>query len=343
MTITAFPINADSGAPSYSSQAFRQALAALISPGATGLAVQPGSRPGAGLDTSVSGTTVSVSPGVAVVQGGSSNTQGPYVLSCDAVVTKTLAAANATNARVDLVYARIRDTDADATGARDGDVILLTGTPAASPIAPTPTDATFVILATISVPKSGGGNPVVSTATRPYTAAAGGLTVGQVAPPAPYLGQLWDSGDGTRRWDGTRWRYLVLEPKVTQQISEPPYAAAADFVLFTSAAWPPLTFTVPPSGSVWVSVSGSLQNTASLTSTAWMSWAATGGYTEAAGNQNALACAGSRVYATRRVLRTGLTPGVRVTLTPAWAASAIGTPLTDTRIDSGQLMVEPIA
>src|SRR5690349_4063009 len=197
MTITAFPINASAGIPAYSSQQFRDALAVLLSPGASGLQVQPGVRPGPGLDVSVAGTSISVSAGVAVVQGGSATTQGPYMLVADSVTGLTLNAADGTNPRVDLVYARVRDTDADGSGARDGAILYLAGIPAASPVAPTPSGTpSWIPLATITVPKSGGGAAVVSTSSRPYTAAAGGLTVGSVAPPSPYTGQLWDSGSG---------------------------------------------------------------------------------------------------------------------------------------------------
>lgn len=344
MTITAFPINAASGVPSYTSQAFRQGLAALLSPGATGLTVQPGSRPGAGLDTSVSGSTISVSPGVAIVQGGSSNTQGPYFVYSDAVVTKTLTAANATNPRVDLIYARIRDTDADASGARDGDILYLAGTAAASPVAPTPTDTSYVILGTISVPKSGGGSPVVSMATRPYTAAAGGLTVGKVPPPNPYTGQLWDSGDGTQRWDGTRWRYLSYLPVQTLQQGNPPFNQTATYVDFTSAQWAAATVTVPPSGMVRVIIGADISNGNTPTSTCWAAWRGSGASTITAGPSSGLVIAGStsiRMGATRSRLLTGLPVGQQLTITPQWNISS-GTAATAT-IQGGTLEVQPIA
>jgi hypothetical protein len=344
MTITAFPINASGGTPSYASQSFRQALTALLSPGSGGLQVQAGVRPGGGLAVSVAGSTITITAGAGVIQGGSSTTQGPYLFYSDASVTRTLTAANATNPRVDVVYARVRDTDADASGARDGDVLYLAGTPAASPATPTPPDPSYIVLATISVPKSGSGSPAVSTATRAYTAAAGGVTVGSVAPGAPYTGQLWDSGDGLRRWAGTEWRYLKYDPQVSRQLLAPTsYPSTAVYVDFTAAQWPPLTFTVPPSGSVWISVGGAMQNQASSTSTIWMVWRASGGYTQGAVAANGVSAAGNRVYATRRVLVTGLTPGASVTLTPQWYVSSVGTVGTQTFTTDGQLSVEPVA
>ncbi|SFT31809.1 hypothetical protein [Streptomyces sp. ok210] len=344
MTITAFPINASSGSPSYASQSFRQALAALLSPGAGGLQVQAGVRPGGGLAVSVAGSTITITAGAGVVQGGSSAVQGPYLFYSDASVTRTLTAANATNPRVDLVYARIRDTDADASGARDGDILYLAGTAAASPVAPTPADPSYIVLATISVPKSGSGSPSVSTATRAYTAAAGGVTVGSVAPTAPYTGQLWDSGDGLRRWTGTEWRYLKYDPQVSKQLANPTtYPVTATFTDFSGAQWPPLTFTVPPSGMAWISIGGAVHNQITTTSTVWVVWRASGGYTMAANAENGVAAAGGRTYATRRVLVSGMTPGASVTLTPQWYVSSVGTVGTQTFTTSGQLGVEPVA
>lgn len=344
MTITAFPINASSGAPAYSSQQFRQALAALLSPGSSGLSPQQGVRPGPGLDVTLSGTTITITAGVAVVRGGSSTIQGPYLVHSDGSVTRTLTAANATNPRIDLVYARIRDTDADASGARDGDILYLAGTAAASPTAPTPTDASYTILATISVPKSGGGTPAVSYATRAYTAAAGGVTIGSVSPPSPYLGQLWDSGDGLRRWDSTQWRYLKLDPQLSTQVSAPTsYGTTGSWVDFTSAQWPTLTFTVPPSGKAWVGVSSAVGNVVSTTATAWVSWRASGGYTFAASEANGVSSYGGRCYATRRTLLTGLTAGASVVITPQWQVSSAGTPGSVTRTTDGQLTIEPVA
>lgn len=341
MTITALPINASSGAPAYSSQQFRDGLAALLSPGAAGLQVQAGARPGPGLAVSVSGTTVTISPGVAVIQGGSSTAQGPYFLVVDAAVTATLAAADGTNARVDLVYARVRDTDADGSGARDGAILVLTGTPAASPVAPTPTDPSYVVLATITVPKSGGGSAAVSTATRAITAAAGGLTAGKLAPSSPYTGQLWDSGDGTQRWDGTQWRYLVYTPVANTQQANPPFNVTGAFTDFLAASWAPITVTVPPSGMVRVTVSADILNTNTTTSTCHCTWRASGAITVAAGPYNSLSVAGGRVAGSRTRLIQGATVGAALTITPQWNISS-GTSST-AQIQGGTLEVTPIA
>lgn len=341
MTTTAFPINASSGSPAYSSQMFRQAMGVLLSPGAAGLQAQPGVRPGPGLDVTVSGTTITVTAGVCVVQGGSATTQGPYMLYADANTTLTLTAADGTNPRVDLIYARVRDTDADASGSRDGTILYLAGTASASPVAPTPASTpSYTVLATISVPKSGGGSPAVSYAARPYTAAAGGLTTGTVAPPSPYIGQLWDSGDGTRRWDGTQWGYLVYTPSFNTQQAAPPFNTTGTFVDFLSASWAPITVTVPPSGKVRVTVSGDIMNTNSGTSTCHATWRASGALTVAAGPYNSLTVYGSRLAGSRTRLLGGATVGASLTVTPQWNISSGNSGTA--AIAGGTLEVQPV-
>lgn len=342
MTVTAFPINAASGAPAYPSQLFRQALTALLNPGASGLQVQPGVRPGAGLDVTVSGTTITVTAGVAVVQGGSATTQGPYMAYSDATTTLTLTAADGTNPRVDLVYMRVRDTDADASGARDGTILYLAGTASASPVAPTPASTpSYTVLATISVPKSGGGSPAVSYAARPYTAAAGGLTIGSIAPPSPYVGQLWDSGDGTRHWDGTQWRYFTYATVANTQQAAPPFTTTGAFVDFLPASWAPITVTVPPSGMVRVTVSADILNTNTSTSTCHCTWRASGAITVAAGPYNSLSVAGVRQAGSRTRLIQGATVGGSLLITPQWNISS-GSAST-AQIQGGTLEVTPVA
>ncbi|MEU0675485.1 hypothetical protein ABZ330_21840 [Streptomyces sp. NPDC006172] len=202
----ALGINASGGAPAYNAQQFRQSVSALTTPGASGLQAIPGARPGTGLAVSVAGSTITVTPGSAVVQGASSTVQGPYLAALDANWTQALTAADGTNPRIDLVYLRVRDTDADGSGQRDCIPVYVAGTPAASPTAPTiPAGTTGIVLATISVPKSGAGSPTVSTAARQITVASGGILPTPTAPANPYVGQYWDDGTQLRRWNGTVW------------------------------------------------------------------------------------------------------------------------------------------
>ncbi|MGO4630490.1 hypothetical protein AB4225_06035 [Streptomyces sp. 2RAF24] len=209
----AFGINASGGAPSYNAQQIRQSLSALMLPGAGGLQVQSGARPGTGLAVSVVGSTITVTPGSAIVQGASSTIQGPYLAALDANWTNALTAADGTNPRIDLVYLRVRDTDADGSGQRDCAPVYVAGIPAASPTAPTiPAGTTGVVLATINVPKSGAGSPTVATASRPISVASGGILPAGTAPASPYVGQYWDDGTQLRRWNGATWDAYSAQP-----------------------------------------------------------------------------------------------------------------------------------
>jgi hypothetical protein len=136
-----------------------------------------GVRPGdPGLAVSLAGTTVNVSAGVGLA---SRSGQGSYRFQLAAVSPGTLAAAHATLTRIDLVYARVWDNAVDSSGLTKADVVLLTGTPAGSPVAPTPgATEIYTPLATITVPSVAGGGTgaaTVSTTARQNTVAPGGI------------------------------------------------------------------------------------------------------------------------------------------------------------------------
>ena len=171
----------------------------------TALGSRSGVRPGdPGLTTTLSGSTINVSPGVATVF---YSAQGVYKVALGSTTSPgTLTAAHATLDRIDLVYLRIWDNAVDAGGLNQADVVYLAGTAAASPVAPTPAGTQIYLpLATISVPHSGAGSPSVSTAVRPFTVAPGGILPSTATPTGLYVGQFWDDGTNLRRWNGTTW------------------------------------------------------------------------------------------------------------------------------------------
>jgi hypothetical protein len=325
---------------SYSGQNLRDALRVVaMATGAT-FGARAGVRPGdPGLTVSLSGTTINVSPGTAML-----TDHGVYIGVLTSTWSGTLTSAHATLDRIDLVYLRIWDTDFDATGLRKTDVVYLAGTASSTPVAPTPGGTEIALpLATITVPHSGAGSPSVSTSVRPVTVAPGGILPTSTAPSTPYTGQYYDSGSGLLRWNGSAWRQVNPYTPVSQaQISQPGSFTAGTFTDFPSGNWPPLSFTVPPSGLVWISIGGAVMNTNTTTSSAWMAWRASGGVTEVASEANGLSTHGTRNYGTRRVLRSW-TPGASVTLTPQYLFSSVGTLTTVTRADNGLLAVEPVA
>lgn len=182
----------------------RRADSMLVMGDGTALGARGGIRPGdPGLTVTLSGTTINVSAGVAAVY---RSGQGIYRAALPAGVSPgALTAAHATLARVDLVYLRVWDTDVDASGLRQADVVYLAGTAASTPVAPTPAGTVIYIpLATISVPASGGGSPSVSSAIRPVTVAPGGILPAQTTTPSsPYAGQAWHDGTDLKVWNGT--------------------------------------------------------------------------------------------------------------------------------------------
>lgn len=99
---------------------------------------------------------------------------GPYFYAVTANETFTVSAAHATLPRVDIVTIRINDDVEDSSGLESATTHYKAGTAAASPVAPSPDTTRDMIIATIAVPASGGGNPVASWVA-PYAVAGGGI------------------------------------------------------------------------------------------------------------------------------------------------------------------------
>lgn len=92
---------------------------------------------------------VDVGAGLAFVRGTEASYQGVYQVVNDATVTVTISAADATNARKDLIVARIKDAGYSG-GSNAFSIEVVTGTPAASPADPAvPVDC--LVLARVNV------------------------------------------------------------------------------------------------------------------------------------------------------------------------------------------------
>ena len=132
----------------YTAQSDRNVWASLFS--------QPGIVPqaGGGLEvTPGGGMQVFVAPGMAWIEGTEfigTPGQGYYFVVNDAPVAKTLPPPDTVNPRIDLIVARVRDSD--YSGAADDWVIeVISGTPAAVPLDPAAPGSSLV-LARITVP-----------------------------------------------------------------------------------------------------------------------------------------------------------------------------------------------
>jgi hypothetical protein len=240
--------------------------------------------------------SVDVSAGLVVIQGNAIANQGKYVCRSTATVNLPIATAPGSGTRTDLIVAQLYDKQADGGTQYAWTPLVITGSTTAPP--------SSAVLAQVTVPT---GTASITTAS---------------------------NINGT----GRQYAQLVqtYRPVVSVQVSDAPYTTTGSFVNFTSAAFPPLNVTIPPSGMVWVSVSGSIQNTNTATSTIWLSYTATNLSSTGSGS---LSTAGTRLYASRRVLWTG-TPGAVATITPRWNISSGDS--TTASIADGQLMAEPV-
>jgi hypothetical protein len=94
--------------------------------------------------------SVNVAAGECVINGTQNAvTQGAYHGLNDATVNLTIAASNATNPRIDIVVAQVRDA-AYSGGNNDFILAVVTGTPAGSP-SPPATPANAIVLAQVAV------------------------------------------------------------------------------------------------------------------------------------------------------------------------------------------------
>lgn len=176
MTNTAWPLNAVTGAPSYTGKMVRQSVSALLA-GATStrqLGARSGVRIGTPTTTVTATSTVwTVNPHSGVLDVQTSSIAGPYLYAIDTAVTGAVTAADSTYPRVDIVYVQLSDNAEDGSGLAQVVPLYLAGTPALSPSAPA-TPPRSMVLANLNVPIAGGGSPSVVW-NAPYSAAAGAI------------------------------------------------------------------------------------------------------------------------------------------------------------------------
>lgn len=95
---------------------------------------------------------VQVAAGLALITGTLSAEQGPYSFYNDAAVELTIAAADGSNPRRDLIVAQVRDDDYGGSS-NDARLVVVQGTPAASPVDPSLSGtANGLVLARVTVP-----------------------------------------------------------------------------------------------------------------------------------------------------------------------------------------------
>lgn len=144
--------------------------------------------------TAAGGMTVAVGPGSFVVPNTANSTAGGYAATLVQAGNLTLANADPSNPRIDIIVAGVTD---NGNSTSSGFVAAVTGTASASPSVPA-APANSVIVAQVTVPAGAtsitGGN---ITGNYNFTAAAGGIVSGRRGDVPGYYGQLaysWPDG-----------------------------------------------------------------------------------------------------------------------------------------------------
>jgi hypothetical protein len=353
-------------AGSYAAQQDRMALCAMLTPGpaigpfsplggvrpdSNGLAVAAQSTPA--MSVKVASGTCWVPATIPLNAGWTCHNNGSR--------TVTIAAASGSNPRIDLIVAHAYDATDDIGSLSQWNLEAVTGTPASSPVAPAaPTNS--IVLAHVAV--AAGATSITSgniADERNWMVALGGIlpTTSTQLPASPYPGQAVycaDTGEvlvyqGAIAPNPHTWQSVAAGPGpwIGRQTGSGSWAGSSGLwapydQAHGGAAWPNLTFTVPPSGAVWVSLTSGVGN--SGTDVAYVGFSVydpavgTSGpnyvpfsATDAIGSQ-----AGPFIRATIRIPVTGLTPGKSLYAQPGifWN---IGSPADDGK---GILAVEAI-
>lgn len=195
-------------------QQYRQANAAQYG-GGSGRPL--GGRSGFRVDTpsnilTATSTTWTLGPCVAQIDPGASTHQGMYGWASDANITGSVTAADATNARKDIVYIQVNDSSAgDGSGATTANPAYLAGVASTTPVAPALPARSFLV-GTIDVPKAGAGAPTVTLNPARFVAAGGTLPVysqterdGLVKYDGLAVRRMDLPGRPVETWDGAVW------------------------------------------------------------------------------------------------------------------------------------------
>jgi hypothetical protein len=182
---------------------------------ATPLGTLAGIRPTPGFPgqvTVVAGSNpvaVSVNPFQAVIPDKTAGGGGAFLATLGSVQQLPLAAADGSQFRTDLVVAEI-----DPSSTNGFVVHVVTGKPGNPPQPPAVANPSYLVLAQISVPPTGGGTPVVAD-KRTLTTALGGILpvfTPDQRPAKPYQGMYVHRLDtnNLEMFDGAVWRSLVI-------------------------------------------------------------------------------------------------------------------------------------
>lgn len=201
------------GLSNHSAALFRQALTSMLSAGgtvATGeLAISAQSTPNMSVQVAAGRAWLPGSQVAAVAGVSPFTTQAAYFGLNDAPVTVTIAAADSTNPRVDLIYLAVQD--AFYSGANNAPVLgVVTGTPAASPQVPAaPANAVSLGYAYVTANATSitSGNAVTFSGTNVRLRGGTYVCTSSSHPQSPAAGWLIYETDTNHLlvWNGSAW------------------------------------------------------------------------------------------------------------------------------------------
>ncbi|SRR6266536_548975 len=209
MSVETPPIFIQSGGET--AERARRALAAFA--GARGGIVASGDL--AVVENGTPNMTVNVASGKVIIPGTEGANQGVYVVENIGTLNVALAAADPTNARKDLIVAKVQDA-AYSGGVNAASIVAVTGTPAGSPVEPA-TPANAWVLAMIDVPALDTAitnsqitdRRTTGTGQKGRASALGGAIActSSNRPAAPFDGMvIYETDtDSIKVYDGTNW------------------------------------------------------------------------------------------------------------------------------------------
>lgn len=198
---------------------FRQAVSSHLTAGGVGsvgeLQVAAQSTPAMSVQVAAGRAWI---PGTqtAAISGQSWTTQGMYFGANDAAISVTVAAADPTNPRIDLVVAQVQDSF--YSGSTDVlSVTVVPGTPAASPVPPN-APSNSLVLAKVAV--GAGATSIVAgnlSAQATATVPRSGIQPISGGQAGVYTGQLGQTASGLQleQWTGSAWGGVALAPGAT--------------------------------------------------------------------------------------------------------------------------------
>jgi hypothetical protein len=245
--------------------------------------------------------SVDVSAGLCVITGDAIAYQGKYVQRSTAVTNLTVNAAPSSGSRTDLIVAQLYDKQADGGSTYGWSLLVLPGTTTV------PASAIELGRLTITAGATSVVNANISTTSRQFAAIGGSKF-----------------------------------PVYSQQGSVPDFNAATDATVynFTSAQWAPLTFSMPPSGRAFVTISADMYSEqADSSAYTECSWSVSSGSATVVGTGRSIAGSGIKFNQSRRTLITG-TAGASITITPQYRVNHGSNEWSN--IQYGMLIVEPV-